>query len=625
MSGPKYYNYDIGDSRLAKEIVAQMRAISGVQIRVEGGRICTVVSNDAWYGGIHYDTLQNIIAQTRQAIEDGEQFKAEKVKRIKDENERIKKVTASFEQNLAAIEAVRGQVQAKLRTIAPERGKYISVDMTKELSSEIQNSLAALNEEAKNQQQQLKKAQSDSQKYIAALNAAQFSSDLRGTEHLTLSTAGKVSPEKQLKILEQNINARQSRIRAFVKEADALVDKVAEMGIGEYQQDVLNLIRNADPMCEKPFREVEAFIQRKLEERRAALATAESYATMDKAKENVAAQLAELAKISARINASMAAAHLVKEDNSSMQENLALAKEVFDMQAAIFSSDYLTRKSREEASRYAADLQNASMHLAQAQTSNELKKILSRTKALAEKVAEEAQSHAKFEAAQEKYEKARDLLVGEATGISDYFFDPTRYEDQIKEMEEKTAQIEYAIAQRQALATSQALMSQIGEDRIVDKKMAEDGVSFLYTHPDNPGVIFDAKAKYGEPLAIYPRGVILSNGMKATTEEQLRKTHSSCGWSSEMTDSLHSIGLPEIHAEEMGDEVTESMYDEAEFYRCQTEEESIALLRKWGVSDADIESIYHYVLRKEENTANRGSFKTERREQKLYKTIDPRK
>lgn len=600
MSGPKYYNYTIGDDRLAREIIAHMRAISGVQIRVENGVIKTVVSNDAWYGGIHYDTLERMIREVRESLNNGEEFKTEKARRIKAEEKRAKSFAAQVAQNQAAIESARNRANAKLHSIAPIKGKYVQVDVTSSLRKEAEKSLGEIEDMSKTIVQQQRRCMDASARYLGQLKATENMADLSAVSDSSLPTIGKYYPEQIAEKLEQKVEAKENKARAFVSKADELVDKATSLGLGDYLPEILQLVRSADPFGANPFKETEEFIKKTLEECQAAVQTAKRNQEGAAVRENVAYGLQELAKVSARLNVAMQAVYEQDDKPSVLKSNGALAKQALDLQAKIAQADYISPANNEKLKQYASSLKNVCSNLGLASAGNEIKKIMSYTQALSEKVEEEDRRHALFAGAYEEFNKARESLTGDKVAIQDVFFNPVRYEEQIRDMKEKTAQINDALKQRQVLATSSALMSQIGEERIASKKMTKDGVRFTYVHPENPGVLFDAQADYDKPMAIYPRGVILSNGKKTVGKEELKKTHSSCGWSNEMTESLQSIGLPKIESQEIGDAVTESMYDESQYYRIETEEESIALLKKWGYSDEEIASKWGYVQRRVE-------------------------
>ncbi|MBP5091953.1 MAG: hypothetical protein J6328_05305 [Bacilli bacterium] len=590
MSGPKYYDFAIGDNRVAREIVRQIRHLSGVSITVSGGKIEAVVSSEAWYGGINQSSLGDIIRRARQDV-DGESFKAEKARLLKEENRRIRQVVDQFQNNLEAIKSAIGQVEARRRGALSIKGKHFALDFSKEIIGEVNKARETLLNMQKKEQIDLASAQRNSTSYVNSINAAKFTSELEEVSDSDLISSAPVQPERMLESLDKSIDTRRERAKSFVERADGLLEEMDSLGLSSFKEDVKRFIGEADYMAEDPFKSIDEFIRVKQEELKAEEAARANNKAMNEVDEKLSYQLKELAKISLRIAQSLKASRLQEEEANHLEENAALAKKIFEVQSQIFATPYLSRESRNSAAMYASELQSASFYLAASSTTNELKRIQNRTQVLADKVAEENEKHSKFIDARKRYEEAKESLLGEGQSFADYFFDPRRNAEMIKEMEEKTLAMNKVLDQQKAISLSQSLMASIGEERIVGKKMSDDGVGFTYTRPDNKGVIFEAKANYGERLAIYPRGVILSNGRNITNEEDLRKAHSSCLWSNEMTDKLKAIGLDAIESTEMGEEVTQSMYTEEEYYHCHDEKESIALLRMWGYSEGEIASL----------------------------------
>ena len=76
MSGPKYYNFPLGSPEEAAGIYAQLSAFQhGVKIKVVNNQLQFTVSENAWYQGATYSSIQSEIAKARKRYEDNKELK----------------------------------------------------------------------------------------------------------------------------------------------------------------------------------------------------------------------------------------------------------------------------------------------------------------------------------------------------------------------------------------------------------------------------------------------------------------------------------------------------------------------------------------------------------------------
>jgi hypothetical protein len=116
--------------------------------------------------------------------------------------------------------------------------------------------------------------------------------------------------------------------------------------------------------------------------------------------------------------------------------------------------------------------------------------------------------------------------------------------------------------------------------------------------------------------------VVLSNGKKTLSREQLEGVHESCGWAEDISTAFGQIGLGGGAYTEMPQEKRLALYDEREYYHIQTDEESVRFLRLSGYTDEEIKA-FGYLQDEEERDDTATT--TRRTGKAAARTIDPRK
>ncbi len=602
MSGPKHYTYSFrGRSRPETlEILGVLGQVSGVSIRIRGGEIvCDYTDTSGWT----YSSLSDLIHRAQKVAAQNlvyvkqvvEQDLAEISSLKSSEQISYKESSAKINESLKRLESIKARLSMKLET----PGRTISFD--KELQ-EIECQISKVNKDLRELNSAHEKAKSGFDAYETALRNAETSAQLEAAERgRPRSSYGAIDPSLEVDNCIDKLEKRYGHAVAFVNTANKLYEFIEKENLEEYRVRVDDKVKALDPFDPNSLKEMNKLIETIINEHQFRMQQKANDALKEQNAETVAEQLKVLKEISQSLRPLILKLdqeqHEVVDVSSGNKEAINKIESVI---SSIKGYEYISRGDSSQLLNIEAKLNRLKgMNLDNPRIAVELSSIAAEAARLLASVDKDNVKYREYKEVVDEYVATRTALLGvsedvkELVDLSKMTFNTMAADRLINDLKEQTKEMQKILDEVMAHSFVNSIAAAVGEEQILKKEQAADKVGFSFVRQETKGVIYCVE-KDETGASITPRGVILSSGQKAIDEEGLRKVHGSCEWSNDLNEKLVKIGMPPFEATEKGKEATEALYAEEEYYYIESDEESIAYLKKCGYSDEEIENVFGY-------------------------------
>lgn len=613
MSGPKYYDFDLGSPEKAAGVMTQLSACGiGVKARVEGNQIKFVVSEFAWYGGADYSEISKRIDEARKAYE-----RNEELKRILQEKKEQSKSLAA--ERKAAIEKEYVEERRKIET-----ARAMAAKLRRDSSFSIETPFgsfdlgdtaakaAAVEEKLKNDSETLEKNKRAALEGIKKAEAEIFECESISAldscrRKISSSSVGSFSSAETVAELSSEISEKTKKLKKYKEATEKLAAGLKKAGLQGYFERIkteISAIGVFDDGAEEKLKSVLESLEREVAVLKEMQADRENKEAIAAGVEEAVAALEEIGN-ALSIKTSQGVVDEVTTADYTLKNEEAV-KEIEKILTEIKGLEFVGGERKGIIERIERDYSACRNSAASVTTAERLQRILALLRDEEKECKKENETYLDFKREYDRYEglfiKAQGFLGGEKVEGSGLLF-PTEVilsydnpEQKIKELKEKNDRLEKEIALCEQEAVCAAMAAATGAGgcgKKFRKERTKDGdLHFTFVREDTKGVIFDIDCKAGGKTCVYPRGVILSNGKSTITPEKLRETHSSCRYAEEIRDSLKMTGLTECgDYRETEEAIKEATYDEKNYYRIDSFEESVRFLELSGYSETEINEI----------------------------------
>ena len=619
MSGPKYYDFNLGSPERAAGVLAQLASFGvGVEVKVVNNELKFVVSSDAWYDGMTYDKIAE---------------KIEKAKIRYDENERLKRILEEKKQKArtAARNAkikIESDYNVEKAKIAEARAKITRLKSQACFSIETpfgNYNLSKMNEKVIKAEQKLASdiaaLERSREETLSAIKAAESKiyecSSITSLDGIlrNLTDAGVTKNEISgvVSELEVEMNDKTAKLKAFATASKGIFAKLENAGLTGYVDRLKAEISKIDVFAEDSINKISVFlkeIEAEVELLKAREQSAERNAEIEKDVQEKINALDELSKSLKPIIESTTSASVTSADYSA--KSAEIIKALDDIFSHINSLDFVNGETKGKVDKIFKEV-TALKHSVMSQTTVErLRNNLTVLRELESECIKIDETYSRFKTEYDEYEKLYVTLQGflssdgvklskkdeenalpSPTEVILSYDDP---EEQIKVLKQRNEKLRELVGECTKESMSAAIGAAAEKDgrgkrfKKVKKKGGSIGLTFV--REECKGAIFDADCSAEGKIEIYPRGVVLYNGKKTISAKELKRVHSSCGWAGELQSAFSALGMSEAGSyEEMPEEVLLSMYDEKNFYHIETFDESLRFLRLSGYSEEEINEL----------------------------------
>ncbi|MBO7297653.1 MAG: hypothetical protein J6U60_01245 [Clostridia bacterium] len=648
MSGPKTYSFPVSSAEEGAEILAKMSGLrSGVQVRVCGNNIVFDVTNEAWLDGANYASLGRKVKKAQQSYQ-----KDEEVKRLlRDGKAEEQRKTDSLRKNLDKdYETQKRKLMEAKNGCKLMRAELAASKTTPFGTFHMQDEMAKL--DAQMQKLDARLQEIERERTACATRCDEYKTQVNDCAELSDLSRVKINApqmslvdtyeEKNAQTAVQAAKAKKAQFNAFMQYLTQTYSFMQERHLEEYMPRIKAKVATLDP-CSPQAVEI---LEREIEEiaREQAFLAEQAAARQDsrEIQEKIAAQGAALKEMS-RLLARFVVDTRARAEKGIEYEKLngEMLSECDDLLQGIQGLEFVNATHRREieslkmrAERCRTSLQSPAAHA-------ELTGTLTRLRALKTVCETENETYRRFAAEHERYKglymRLRGMLSAEDSQLIDesgylqtptdiLFENSTDAETQIAELKRRNDELEKTLnkfMQESFCHGTSALLREGQWGNEFKKERDKDGALHLtYVRQADKGAIFDIGCTADGQISIVPRGVVLSNGKKTLSREQLETVHESCGWAEDISTAFGQIGLGGGSYTEMPQEKRLALYDEREYYRIQTDEESVRFLRLSGYTDEEIKA-FGYLQDAEERDDTATA--TRRTGKAAARTIDPRK
>ncbi len=621
MSGPKYYTFPVGSAEEAAGIYAQLGSFQrGVRITVEDNQLNFVVSESAWYEGANYSTIKAEIDDAKQRYAESEELKRllrdKKQKEKARIREKIRAIEEEFKQERATIlsanarcQAIKGEQQLSCSTPFGTYDLSSELKGVDELSQKLTSELKALEQ----RKAECIKTLNDLEKSIDGCNSLdELSSKQVAVESVNVkgsNSSGLVGD------VENSIKEKAKRLKNFATFLNKFYEGIKDKDLMGYFDRIKEEIKNIDIFDPNAFKKIEAVLIG-IEKEIALLKEKQISAANDKAiKEKVDLQLKVLNDLKDYLKPVVQSIEVETQTTADYtQKSSEYIKECDEILARINELEFVNAKNKGIIASIVArliPLKNSKMSNS---TVENLQRILTTLRELEKECTKGNEIYQEFK---KEYEIYQDLYVqlqgficsGDCTAVdeegNDILLSPADIillsenpEEQIEELKEKNKQLTNLLndCRQEALCGAIAATVECKDKKMgrgFKKEKTKDGsIHYAFVRSEYKGVMFDTECTKDGRLGIYPRGVVLHNGKKLISTEQLKKVHSSCGWADDIHNALGSFGMTNSgNYEEMPEEVLNSLYNEDNYYHLTTREESLRYLELCGYTKEEIANL----------------------------------
>lgn len=620
MSGPKYYNFPLGSPEEAAGIYAQLSAFQhGVKIKVVNNQLQFTVSENAWYRGATYSSIQSEIAKARKRYEDNEELK-----RLLEENK--EKERAKIKAKLSGIDDEYRKEKTKLqrsisrcseimsKTVMSYTTPFGTYDLSAELckirgiESAMRSELTSLDERRKQCIEACQNARSAIDNCTSMQSLASVQRTIFGIRITSSNVADSIDD------IESSIKEKAFCLKKFVSFLNKLYEGMKDKDLMGYFDRIKKEVATIDIFDVNAQKKIEKILAG-IESEISLLREKEiSAANSREIKEKVTAQLKLLDDFSSLLKPVLESIVVENETTANYTRRSAeIIKESDEIISRINGLEFVNGENQAKVLKIVNDLlplRNSTMSKA---TIDKLQTIIADLHTLEGDCKRSNEIYQQFKEEYRKYEELYVRLQGflSADGSEvevDEDDNPVlcspielilaydNPEAQIKELKQKNAELTEVLngcAQEGVFgAVSAAIEKESWGESFKKEKHKDGSLHLTYVRRESKGAIFDVDCGINGSVGIYPRGVVLCNGRTTITPEELQKVHSSCSWADEIHSAFGAFGMSHSGSyEEMPAEVMQSLYDIKNYFHISSFDESVKFLQISGYSIEEIETL----------------------------------
>ena len=602
---PVYYThrFKAGDRAHAAETLAILGSVSGVSIRIQNGEI---VATYADYTHWSYSELSKVIAAAkekaernlayvRQVVENSLRACSDGIRKI---NETFDASVKNIDEAIARLESLKHKVSAPIST--PSRTFTFE-----EGGKDIDKELAKLRSERQSLLSEKQAALAGFESYKRRLERVETSAELKAAEDSRPSVGlAVVDPSIEVDKIASDIEAKYEVLKAFTDAVNKLYDLFDKENLGEYRVRLDDKVNALDPFDKKSLEALDKLVNDIIQEREFKVKDLEARKEAEKNKDVVAHQLDELREISKTLRPII---FKIDEQEHEVVDVTEVNKEALEKIKEVITStndkEYISRDNKDKLLKIKRQISRLEgLNLNNPRITAELKAIALEAAKLIEEINLQNEKYLEYLEVMEDYLKSLSHLkclddsIQDLADLSKYTFTMENADKLIENMKKAKEDIEKIIHQIMSRSIVSSIGAAVGGDAVFSKQQDGDKFSFNFVRKESKGVMF-CVTPTEKGATITPRGVILSNGQKVISEEELRKVHESCEWSEELNEKLVKIGMPPFTTKEHGKEATEALYEEENYFHIEDDESSIRYLKLCGFSDEEIKEVFHYDVR----------------------------
>ena len=611
MSGPKYYSIPVGSPEETRLIYSKLSRISGVEFRVNGGKIDYVVSQEAWMNGVDYTSLLRSVDEVKADIRMKELFERAKTDAIEKTGEIPRKLSSEYSAQKARIDDAIADAEKALKSLPSdaktEFGTFHFESGKKELESkikELNDALAVLEKDYKAQlgrceEYKTKLSRAGSTSEISEIQAKYSRISLKD-RHLD-TDAG--SCMDTVNVMAENFRHFVNTVRGLEKEFEAPEMK-------EYLSRMTETVGGLDPCAPGSLDR----IKEKLKSLREDIAIKNVDRIDEKIKEesktlvkSIDALLETVAKME---SGEFIRSKLSVEVKDQIKEKEEACKEIIEK---IGKLEYISPEHKrtlvsaeKDTEEYSAILKSSSVKT--------LTDILGELQELDEKCTADAENYKTYTKLFDEYREMYQNLYALRSGSKDskagieildkvfikpeeYMFMPENAEEQIKILEDSNARLKAVFAAERNIALRSGLCmaiaktekcEHISSTKDITAEGTEDRFAVKYDGSCGKGIMLQVKTSETGGTVVTPVGVKLPDGTPVTDTKDLREYHKSCTWGDDISKSLGEVGL-NFEYEEGSEEEKVLTYSEENYIQLETWDQAARFLRATGFSDEEIE------------------------------------
>lgn len=604
MSGPKYYDYPMSDDITSAELLNTIRHIPGVQIRVRNGVIETEVNNAAWIAGYDYEGLRKVIEKAKKQVrENKKMMKEDKTRRLKDVKKAINDISEAVEREEEQIKEQLEQLNETL-CIASQHFEtpFKSYSLQKQCEK-LNTAIKSLQDDLSNIQKKAEKKKEELIKYQKELEATDEYADYCQLIKKEPKTKLREEDFEDYNGLCDEVCDEAKNLKSFCTSMNRAYELLERADLTDYIARLKNLSDCADPLSNDSVDMIDQIMEDIRKEMAALESQRDMLASNAKARSDAEARIKALADLSEMLKPIYVKASKENKDKIEAENaNKELIKNIETTVSRTNNIEYLPDNAKAYLRSIKSSLKNARSNITSSAITKNLSDVHQQIEEIVKGLEKDNELYIRYNVEQKRYYDLSKCLGMENTAIQFPDFEIARssstgieaiLNDLIARNE--ALQREVNNARRKLMAVA---VGTCAEGKAVSCESNDEITRINYLRPETKGVIYDVQIDATGKTAIYPRGVILSNGKSICSKEQLKAAHSSCGWAEELDNAMKGLGIENTYAHEISDEVTESMYDEKEFIRLN-EEQSIFYLKKCGYTPEEIAS-FGFTIEEEE-------------------------
>lgn len=627
MSGPKYYNFPMKTPEEAAAVLAQLSSLQpGVIVKVVNNELRFTVSNDAWYAGATYSAISDKVNGGLERYRESERLARVLNERKQEEKNKIKAkkdaLRSAYRREKAALE----EAQSKCRALLPQAKTRVDTPFgsyglpaeeraVEDASRRIAARLANIDGELKQALEKCDECERDIEGCTALQQVSQVQRKYNSADIAQSSAPAEVNR------LASTVQNKLQTLKRFVGFLEELYRNMQNKDLSGYFDRIKAAVAQIDIFDSRAGEKMNAILKQLEDEIKGLRERERAHMQDDDIRRSVSEQISVLTALKESLMPvldSVDSVSTVRADYT-QTANKAIS-ECDDVIAGINSLEFVSGDNLGKVEMLKNRLNELRNSVMSENTVTILQNILRELRTLEKTCKSDADVYSRFKAEQEKYLglyiRLQGVLSAEGAELDDaaleVIVDPAEFqlvygdpEKQIERLRELNEQLAARLSECFQKGVCAAFSQSVEKSSWGAKFKEEDGENgdrhMTYVRKQNKGAIFDVTCTKDGRVGIYPRGVMLSNGVPVITPDELRAVHSSCDWADEVTDSVRMLGVDGTSYEEMPKEDLEAMYDLDNYYHIKTEEESYAYLRMCGFPEEEIDRL----MRGEEKSEDR--------------------
>lgn len=595
MSGPKYYDYPLGDDVTAAEFIAAMKKVSGVSIKVENGQIKTVVSNDAWYNGMTYSKLGMLIDEAKKSVSLISKDKPKKIQEIKT---KIGKIDSDAEKQKELILKRKEKAKKALSLVQKEFKTPFKVFNLEKETQLIKSEIEKLDKDLENVDIKAKKEKAELENFCEKIEKVKDSTEyiklVKKQPQVTLNE----EKYEEVNIVCNEITQKANILEKFTTSINKSVESLQKAGLDKYINRLKVLCDNTDPFSPDALNMIDKIMKEIYDE----IAMMKSQIKMQSIKDEALNEAEK--RIQALVELGDALMPIFVNGSAINENKIEIAKTNVDIIDNIIkeiekteSFEYVSDNNKIVLDKALKQIENVRSRISETSINDFLKTEYNKVKKVVEESKEKNDLYIQYKKETERYNNLIACLdesdqIRNFPSFEELEFANADIEGIVNELKIMNDKIQHEIFAIRKDGLQKCVITSC-ESNLVYSESNDQCSRIAFAREDTKGVIYDVEINEKGSMAVYPRGVILSNGKNICSVEQLKKAHSSCEWARDLDEALQGVCLNGGNPKEISDEVTSKMYDEKEFIHLN-EEQSKLYLVICGYSIKECEELGYY-------------------------------